>query len=621
MKRPRGVARLSVLGAIVGALALPITMPAGAATTPAAPPSSAAPRPFGQLTCTPEYGIRFCPGGQQGSTDRRVPSFDGVPLDADVALPATGKGPFPLIVLLHGLGESKKEYEVNSDDGGIDDVTLADRGYAVLMYTARGFGDSCGTAASRAGTPACAKGWIQLADQRYEVRDTQYLAGRLVDEGLAKPDIAVAGVSYGAGQALELAMLKNRIRLPNGRFAPFTSPGRHVPMAVAAVYAMWPWDDLVTALVPNGRLSTTANTPARTDRVPVGVEKQSWNTLLYGVTASYYLSPPDVDPQSDLTTWYHEISAGEPYTASAAQALTILQTYKSAIGIPMPRGGPAPTAIQSGWTDSLFPVSEATHYANRVTASGARTPLLLMFDDVGHGWAQDKAADIAQTNQRGLAFLDSVVLARRRPATGTVAIAQTCPKTSPSGPPITGRSLTALQHGSVRLTGPADQVVTSSGGDPTVAAALDPAYAAALCDPMPATAEPGTAVYQRAAGPAGATLLGGVQVTARLRITGNYPELVGRLWDVNPDGTRQIAAMGVVRPPVNQGVGDQAAGTPATTVTTTTVRFELNPNDYRFAPGDTIELELVGSNAPYFRASNGTFQMTVTGLVAKVPTT
>ena len=112
MKRPRGVARRSVLGAIIGALALPIAMPAGAATTPSAPPSSAAPQPFGQLTCTPEYGIRFCPGGQQGSTDRRVPSFDGVPLDADVALPATGNGPFPLIVLLHGLGESKKEYEV-----------------------------------------------------------------------------------------------------------------------------------------------------------------------------------------------------------------------------------------------------------------------------------------------------------------------------------------------------------------------------------------------------------------------------------------------------------------------------------------------------------------------------
>ena len=106
-------------------------------------------------------------------------------------------------------------------------------------------------------------------------------------------------------------------------------------------------------------------------------------------------------------------------------------------------------------------------------------------------------------------------------------------------------------------------------------------------------------------------MLGGVQVTARLRITGNYPELVGRLWDVNPDGTRQIAAMGVVRPPVNQGVGDQAAGTPATTVATRRSRFELNPNDYTFAPGDTIELELVGSNAPYFRASNGTFQMTV----------
>ena len=149
-----------------------------------------------------------------------------------------------------------------------------------------------------------------------------------------------------------------------------------------------------------------------------------------------------------------------------------------------------------------------------------------------------------------------------------------------------------------------------------MAATLNPAYSSSLCDPMPATAEPGTAVYQRAAGPAGATLLGGVQVTARLRVTGNYPELVGRLWDVNPDGTRQIVAMGVVRPPVNQ-----AAGTLTTAVATTVVRFELNPNDYRFAPGDTIELELVGSNAPFFRASNGTFQMAVTGLVAKVPTT
>ena len=120
-----------------------------------------------------------------------------------------------------------------------------------------------------------------------------------------KPNIAVSGVSYGAGQTLELAVLKNRMRLPNGQLVPFTSPGRHVPMAVAAVYAMWPWDDLVTSLVPNGQLLATANTSAAADRNPIGVAKQSWDTLLYGVTDDYYLAPPGADPQADLTIWYH----------------------------------------------------------------------------------------------------------------------------------------------------------------------------------------------------------------------------------------------------------------------------------------------------------------------------
>ena len=438
-------AALAVVVAATASVLLPAAE-AGASSTSSQPAAPAVPMPFGTLTCAPEYGIRFCPGGTVGGKDLRIPSFDGVPLDADVALPATGKGPFPLIVLLHGLGGSKHDWEVTSDNGGINDVTLADRGYAVLMYTARGFGDSCGTPASRANTPGCAKGWIQLADQRYEIRDTQYLAGMLVDEGLVRPNIAVSGVSYGGGQSLELAMLKNRMRLPSGKLVPFTSPKRHIPMSVAAVYAMWPWDDLATALVPNGRLLSTANTPPVTDVVPVGVAKESWINDLYFETAENYLAPPGADPQTDLTTWKQEILAGEPYSSSEAKALTILQTYKSAIGVPMPTGGPAPTAIQSGWTDTLFPASEALHYANRVRASGARTPMLLMFDDVGHGWAQDKPADVSATNARGLAFLDSVMLTHRRPPTGGAWPSRR--RARPRRPrvrPGPGRPLAALQ--------------------------------------------------------------------------------------------------------------------------------------------------------------------------------
>jgi predicted acyl esterase len=110
-------------------------------------------------------------------------------------------------------------------------------------------------------------------------------------------------------------------------------------------------------------------------------------------------------------------------------------------------------------------------------------------------------------------------------------------------------------------------------------------------------------------------VLGGVTIKADLAVTGSYPELVGRLWDVAPGGaTRQIVEMGVYRPSVNQ-----AAGTSATATAHQSITFQLPPNDYVVAPGHTLELELVGSNAPFYRASNGTFTISVSHLKATVP--
>jgi len=579
------------------------------------PPPPAVPRPFGKLTCERRDGIRFCPGGTGSGVDLRIPSFDGVPLDADLALPSTGRGPFPLIVMLHGLGGSKTDWEVSTDDGAVDDVTMATRGYAVLMYTARGFGDSCGTASSRAATPACARGWIHLADQRYEIRDTQYLAGELVDEGLVRPGVAVTGVSYGAGQTLELATLADRVRLPDGRLVPWTSPVRHVPLSIAAAYAMWPWDDLVTALVPNGQMLTSRLTPASADLAPIGVEKQSWNTLLYGVTTGFYLAPPGADPTADLTSWYRAVGAGEPFSATDASALREIQTYHSAIGIPLPAGGVAPLVIQNGWTDTLFPVSEALHYTERLAAAGDHHPLLLIFDDYGHGWAQAKTADIHRQNAAALAFLDTVMLHHGTPRTSVLAVGQTCPATAASSPVLTGPSWAGLTTATLRLSAPSAQTVTSDGGSPAVSAALNPAYVSKLCHPLPAAPEPGTAVAEEHLTRT-TTLVGAAQVTAHLHVVGTYPEMVGRLWDVGPSGaTRQIIEAGVVRPDVKQSA---VAGTSPTA--DTTVTFDLNPNEYTVAAGDTLELELVGSTAPWFRPSNGTYTISVTGLTATIGT-
>ena len=310
-----------------------------------------------------------------------------------------------------------------------------------------------------------------------------------------------------------------------------------------------------------------------------------------------------------------QMRAGEPYATDEASALFDLQRYKSPIGIPMPRGGPAPTAIQSGWTDTLFPVNEALHYTNAVQASGAKTPLLLIFDDVGHPWAQQKPGDIAFNNETAIAFLDSVVLHHKAPETGVLVRAQTCPRTAPSGPTVHASSWTALQTGSTQIVGASAQQVTSGGGSPAVAGALD-GVERPVCDSLPAADEPGTATYSVAvSGSRGLHVLGGVTIRAHLAVTGNYPELVARLWDVAPGGaTRQIVEMSAYRPSVNQ-----SAGTSSTAKAKQSITFELPPNDYVVPPGDTLELELVGSNAPFFRASNGTFTVSVSNLVATVP--
>src|SRR3954467_2921217 len=192
----------------------------------------AAPGPFGTHACVPQDGVRFCPG----TVLTRVKTFDGVPLDADVALPATGDTGLPLVVISHGWGQSKV--------GFAEMRPGAERGYAVLAFSARGFGDSCGSAASRAADPAgCAKGWVHLDDVRFEARDVQYLAGLLADEGIADAQrVGVTGISYGGGVSLELAALRDRIVRPDGTLAPWRSPGGR-PKGVRGAGPGIPWGD------------------------------------------------------------------------------------------------------------------------------------------------------------------------------------------------------------------------------------------------------------------------------------------------------------------------------------------------------------------------------------------
>jgi predicted acyl esterase len=566
----------------------------------------APPAPFGHA-CTAQDGVRFCP---TSSLQARVPSFDGVPLDVDVTLPPTGRGPFPTIVMLHGWGGSKASFEAASPAGDgnetfdYNNVYYAQHGYAVVNYSSRGWGDSCGKLESRT-EPGCKEGWIRLADQRYEVRDTQYLLGLLVDGHISRAGaLGVTGISYGGGQSIELAMLKNRVRLPNGEFVPWTSPAG-TRLAIKAAYPRWPWSDLVDALDPNGRFLDTEIAPAGQSFEPFGVEIQSYVTGLLALgQAEGYVAPPGLDPEADLSEWYAVTNAGEPFNFEDEAIAHQIYAYHQGYGLPL-AGAPAPMLLQSGWTDDLFPPEQSLREYNLALAHHGQVALQL--GDLGHSPGTNKVATDEAFNEQAASFFGAHLKREGSgPATGSVtAYTQTCPSEAPPGGPFTAPSWAALHPGTVTFGAAAAQTFTSAGGSPTIAAEFDPiAGTSEACKTVTAETEPDTADYTLTS--PGFTLMGLPTVHAVVNTTGPFGEIAARLWDVSPGGTQRLISRGIYR----LGEGEKGA-----------ITFQLHGNGYEFAAGDTVELQLLGRDATYYRASNGTFAVEVSNVTVTLPTT
>lgn len=551
--------------------------------------------------------MRFCP---TSTLAQRVASFDGVPLDVDVTLPASGRGPFPTIVMLHGWGGSKTEFEASTAAGNgnetydYNNVYYAEHGYAVVNYSARGWGSSCGTPESRT-EPGCKEGWIRLADQRYEARDTQYLLGRLVDERIAKPGaLGVTGISYGGGQSVELAFLRNRIRLPDGQFAPWRSP-HGVPLAIDAAYPRWPWSDLVDALEPNGRYLDTEIAPPGQSYEPIGVEIQSYVSGLYALgQLEGYIAPPGADPEAELTRWFAVDNAGEPYGAESLAVAHQIYTYHQAYGLPL-SGGTAPLLLQSGFTDDLFPPEQSLRVYNAVLANHGA--VALQVGDLGHSRGENKPnTDQAFQEQAAVFFGARLKHEGQAPPTGSVsAYTQTCPREAPAEGPYSAPSWSALHPHTVTFGSAAPQTFTSAGGNPAIAAEFDPiAGTSEACKTVSAEEEPDTATYKLTS--PGFTLMGLPTISADVNEIGMFGEITARLWDVSPSGTQRLISRGVYR----LAEGQQGP-----------ITFQLHGNAYAFAPGDTVKLELLGRDAPYYRASNGVFSLEVSNLTISLPTT
>ena len=141
------------------------------------------------------------------------------------------------------------------------------------------------------------------------------------------------------------------------------------PLVITAAWPRWPWSDLASALVPNGRFLDTGVAPFGTEPRPGRDRAPELCSGLYalGKSAGYYCgdspaSSPCTNPDADLNRDFALLAAGEPPSDAAKAALAEIFAHHQAYGR---RHRLAPLLIENGWTDDLFPPEHALRVYNQ----------------------------------------------------------------------------------------------------------------------------------------------------------------------------------------------------------------------------------------------------------------
>lgn len=558
-----------------------------------------------------------------------VQSFDATPLDVDVSIPDSATGALPLMVMLHGWGNSKTDFESTTLAGNgtntydWNNAWFASHGWAVLNYTARGFHQSCG---KENGVPVYLtnlgcyfrSSWTHLADRRWEVHDTQFLAGRLVDVGVAQPTkIAVTGDSYGGGQSWQLALAQDQVLATYGVLSPWTSPSG-TPMHLAAAIPQFTWTDLLQALVDNGTASDGLNGAVNGDHTtPLGVDKQSYVDGLFALgaeTAQY--APPQDDTTADLVSWFAGINAGEPYSANpeVANAVQQIVQFRSPYYMPAPTlANAVPIFNPQGITDPLFPGIQSLQMVNKLRAVSASYPVWTMYGDLGHAYAGNPTALWQTVNGDANSWL-STIMAGGQPTLPKATVATVACVSGQSTAYLSGDQLKDLENGSLSFSSAVSQTTTSVTGFGPESGAVDPILNGALpgtkggCRSTSSGSDPGVARWTFSPVSA-ATLVGSPVVRVNATLVGADAVVATRLWDVDPvAGTQTLITRAVSR----------LAGTPGSTVPLT---YELWPTGWQLLQGHQLALEITQNDSPTWRADNLPSAITFGSLSLTLPTT
>ncbi|MFJ4802285.1 alpha/beta fold hydrolase [Streptomyces murinus] len=422
--------------------------------------------------------------------DRMMTMPGGVRLDTSY-FTAGPTGRRPAVLLAHGFGGSKDDMRQQAED-------LARDGYAVLTWSARGFGGSTGK--------------IGLNDPKTEVADVSRLIDWLAKQPQVRldkpgdPRVGVAGGSYGGAVSLLAAGHDRRVD------------------AIAPALTYW---NLADALFPNG------------------VYKKLWAGVFFGEGGGCARFEPA------LCRMYERVATSG--TPDAAARALLQERSPSAVGSRIK----VPTLLVQGQTDSLFPLGQADAAEHAIKANGA--PVDVDWVAGGHDGGD---LETGRVQNRVRAWFDRYLKGDKTADTGPAfRVTRTGGVDSTDGTAqLRGASadsypgLRADRH-DIALSGRAQHIINPAGASPPAVSALPGLGGSGGLGQLSALGL-GTALdfpgqYARFdSAPLTRTLQITGTPTARVHITSTSSDAVlfGKVYDVGPDGKRQVLPSQLVTP-------------------------------------------------------------------------
>ncbi len=495
-----------------------------------------------------------------------------------------GKERRPAVLLGHGFGGSKNDVRAQAEK-------LARDGYAVLTWSARGFGASTGQ--------------IGINDPDHEVKDVSRLIDRLAKrpdvqlDSAGDPRIGIAGASYGGAISLLAAGYDQRVD------------------AIAPAITYW---NLSDALFPDG------------------VFKKLWAGIFFSTGSAAGPAGPGADAPADtpageqpggtagnsapgsgarpanptgcgsfqpaLCAMYERVAvAGKP-DAAAEQLLE--RRSPSAVGERIK----VPTLILQGQTDSLFPLSHADAMAKRISANGA--PVSVDWIAGGHDGGDRETARI---ESRVTSWFDRHLKQDKSAGTGPAfRVSRTGGVDSTDGEALlrgaTGDRYPGLTSGArpIALTGREQTFSNPAGATPPAISAV-PGLGGGLGQLSSLGVGlsldfPGQSARFESA-PLRQSLRITGSPTVRVDVTSSNGEAVlfGKVYDVGPDGRQQVLPSQLVAPVHLEGAQQGKE-----------VALTLPAVDHEVDAGHRLRLVLSATDLAYASpAAPGTYTVSLAG--------